>query len=486
MIQWWRAKLQSTRWVILAGLVVSLLNVLFLVTEQYWGLLLPFALAVAVLLVLALDKVLLFLAFATPLSLFYFNEQLHLGASLPTEPLLLGLLVLFIGRLLYDGRFDARVLRHPLTLAILFYLLWMAITTFTSQLPGVSAKYLLAQMWFVAVFYLLYSQLFRTRKHIFTSLWLYAIPLAAVVLYTVVRHASYGFTHFASGWVMTPFFKEHTSYGAALALYVPVTALFIFMPRFNLNRRLVGVLLTLILVTGVIFSYTRAAWVSLVIAGLVGLFLYLKISDWVFYGLVVVFLGGLVYFQNDLIQAFQENESTSSDNLTEHVESISNITTDASNLERINRWKSAFRMFAERPLAGHGPGTYMFLYAPYQKPYEKTIISTNAGDLGNAHSEYIGPLAESGVPGTLSVLLIVYLTITTGVRVYRRMEDRQLRLLALALLMGLVTYWTHGLLNNFLTMDKLALPVWSFTAALVVLDTHYRGNNTASGEAPSS
>ena len=474
MIQEWRAKLGSSYWVIAAGLAVSLLNVLFLLTEQYWGLLLPFAIAGVVLLVLALDKVLLFLAFATPLSLFYFNEKLHLGASLPTEPILLGLLILFIGRLLYDGRFDARVLRHPLTLAILFYLLWMGISTFTSRLPGISAKYLLAQMWFVAVFYLLYSQLYRTRKYIFTSLWLYLVPLAAVVLYTVIRHASYGFTHFASGWVMTPFFKEHTSYGAALALYLPVSVLFIVMPRFNLNRKLIGVLLTLVLLVGVILSYTRAAWVSLAIAGLVGLFLYLKISDWVFYALAAVFLGGLVYFQDDLREVFQENESTSSDNLTEHVESISNITTDASNLERINRWKSAFRMFSEKPLVGHGPGTYMFLYAPYQKPYEKTIISTNAGDLGNAHSEYIGPLAETGVPGTLSVLLIVYLTITTGVRVYRRMEDPQLRLLALALLMGLVTYWVHGLLNNFLTMDKLALPVWSFTAALVVLDVHFR------------
>ena len=55
------------------------------------------------------------------------------------------------------------------------------------------------------------------------------------------------------------------------------------------------------------------------------------------------------------------------------------------------------RMFKDRPLLGHGPGTYMFLYAPYQKPSEKTIISTNAGNRGNAHSEYLGPMAESGI-----------------------------------------------------------------------------------------
>ena len=80
---------------------------------------------------------------------------------------------------------------------------------------------------------------------------------------------------------------------------------------------------------------------------------------------------------------------------------MSNITTDASNLERINRWKSALRLFAERPTLGWGPGTYQFEYASYQNYYEKTIISTNSGNKGNAHSEYLSILAESGWPGLL-------------------------------------------------------------------------------------
>ena len=39
----------------------------------------------------------------------------------------------------------------------------------------------------------------------------------------------------------------------------------------------------------------------------------------------------------------ESNKQDSSSNLTEHVESISNVSSDASNLERINRWKSAGR-----------------------------------------------------------------------------------------------------------------------------------------------
>ena len=59
----------------------------------------------------------------------------------------------------------------------------------------------------------------------------------------------------------------------------------------------------------------------------------------------------------------EKNSQDSSDSFVEHIESMSNVTTDASNLERINRWKSAIRLFQERPHLGWGPGTYQFHYA---------------------------------------------------------------------------------------------------------------------------
>ena len=127
-------------------------------------------------------------------------------------------------------------------------------------------------------------------------------------------------------------------------------------------------------------------------------------------------------------------------------------------------------MFNERPLVGFGPGTYQFTYAPYQKPNEKTIISTNNGDVGNAHSEYIGPLAEQGVLGLLFTLLLVYQMLRTGIRVYYRSSSKKARMYALVAMCGLVTYWVHGFLNNFLDNDKTSLAVWGFSALLLMLD----------------
>jgi len=150
-----------------------------------------------------------------------------------------------------------------------------------------------------------------------------------------------------------------------------------------------------------VFSYTRAAWLSLAAAGAVYLVFAWRISARQIALIALLGLGALWATQDQWIRVFTKNDTVSSDNFSEHIQSASNISTDASNLERLNRWASALRMWQERPHTGWGLGTYQFQYAPFQHSSQLTIISTNAGDLGNAHSEYIGPLAEQGCPPAL-------------------------------------------------------------------------------------
>jgi O-antigen ligase len=143
-------------------------------------------------------------------------------------------------------------------------------------------------------------------------------------------------------------------------------------------------------------------------------------------------------------------------------------------------------MFKEKPFLGWGPGTYMFNYAPFQLEREKTIISTNAATLGNAHSEYIGPLAESGFLGTISFMAVVITTIVTGFRNWTRKGNRTTRILSISILLGLVTYYLHGVLNNFLDTDKASVLFWGFTAAIVAIDLFHRENPDEESQATQS
>jgi O-antigen ligase len=179
-----------------------------------------------------------------------------------------------------------------------------------------------------------------------------------------------------------------------------------------------------------------------------------------------------VLFNNDIGNWLKSNKTESSGNLKEHVNSIINIKTDASNLERLNRWNAAIRMFEERPIFGWGPGTYMFYYAPFQRSYQKTIISTNFGTGGNAHSEYLGLLSESGLPAVVAYILLLIVVAYKGLKISRNPNLSEYKMLILAAVLGIITYATHGVMNNFLDTDKIAIPFWAFIGFIVAMDVY--------------
>ena len=138
------------------------------------------------------------------------------------------------------------------------------------------------------------------------------------------------------------------------------------------------------LALGTVLSFTRAAWVSLAAAAAIWALMLLGIRLKTLVAAGVTVLVGLFLSWDALVIQLERNKQDSSDDLAQHVESISNVSSDDSNLERLNRWSCALAMFQERPVFGWGPGTYQFEYAPFQQSSLRTLISTNNGDVGNA------------------------------------------------------------------------------------------------------
>jgi putative inorganic carbon (HCO3(-)) transporter len=464
----------KSRWIYSLSAAFVVLNALCCFFEFFWLGLIPVIAVIIYLAFVSVDTLLLIIVFFTPLSINLTDSDIRLGLSLPTEPLMIGVMLLFVFKILYEGKYDARILRHPVTIALLINLVWLLITCITSEMPVVSFKFLLARLWFVICFYFIGVQMFANPKNIKKFGWMYIIPFTLVIFYTLYNHAQFGFKEDPAHWVMTPFYNDHTAYGALLAMFFPLIVSFIFNKSLRPGIRIFSVILFAIFTVALIFSFTRAAWVSLLIALLLFLVYKLKIGirALVIFSAALAIILGMLW--NDLVMKLEKNRQDSSNNLTEHVQSISNISTDASNLERINRWNSAMRMFKQRPVFGWGPGTYSFQYAPFQMSTDRTTISTNAGDKGNAHSEYIGPLCESGLPGALTFIAILVCVVWTGSRLYYSLPRGDMRATTLAVLLGLVTYFVHGGLNNFLDTDKASVPFWGFIAILVAADLYHR------------
>ena len=317
------------------------------------------------------------------------------------------------------------------------------------------------------------TQLFRDFRNIKQFLAMYLTAFVGIIFYTIIHHGLFGFTEQAAHWVMSPFFNDHTSYGAALAMFYPLLIALTFGSNYSRSWKLLFFGVLVLFSVALILSYTRAAWVSLIGAAGVYLVMRFRVRFSTLLVVGVAFLVVLFLSWETIIMKLEKNRQDSSAELTEHVQSITNISTDASNLERLNRWSAAWRMFQERPFVGWGPGTYMFQYAPFQLSAEKTRISTNAGDAGNAHSEYIGPLSESGVFGMLSFLMIIACVVYYSVMLYPRIKNKEHRLYMVNLFLGLITYLIHGLLNNFLDTDKASAPFWGFIAAIVAFEVYH-------------
>ncbi|MHC1703325.1 MAG: O-antigen ligase family protein [Tenuifilaceae bacterium] len=442
---------------------------------------LPVLLLALVLLLFSVRQLFFLLVFLVPLSipLYRLVSGLSFDFWVPTEPIIFSVLVILILKSIKEKYFDKDLVNHPVFWSMLFYLGWIAISIVPSELPLVSAKYLLVRIWFIGVFFYLGFILFKSNPKYFKYfLASFITGLFIVSSITLIKHLGLGiFNQKAAHGACTPFFIDHTSYGATIAFVIPVLFSLIVLSRSLISKISFSLLLTYF-TFALIFSYSRAAWLSVVVAAAIWFVWFLRIRFSILLTSFIIVVVLLVSFQFEINRWLSSNTTDSSGNLKEHLNSAMNVTTDASNLERINRWSAALRMFEERPVFGWGPGTYMFYYASFQRSYQKTIISTNFGTGGNAHSEYLGLLADSGFLAMLGYVLILVFVFYRGFAISRKIENRQYRILLIGSLLGLVTYTVHGFMNDFLDSDKIAAPFWGFIAFIVAVDIKIRNKES--------
>ncbi|MBF25327.1 MAG: hypothetical protein CMP49_02265 [Flavobacteriales bacterium] len=390
--------------------------------------------------------------------------------AFPTEPILFGFMILILFLIAYQLNTFRSIFRHPITLCILMYLFWIFITSITSTSPIVSFKFLLTRLWYIIPIFFLGITIFQNKNNIFYFVLFYVVPLSIVIIYTSIKHAGFLFDKESAHYMMSPFFNDHTSYGAIIAFFLPLTVGVCWIKKNNILLRFFLFSIIIILIIGLVLSFTRAAWISLFISIIIGLMIRFKINRKFLFISPLIILIVFIFFQTSILTLLESNRQDSSDNLIEHVTSISNISTDASNMERINRWKCALKMFLEKPFFGWGPGTYQFEYARFQLYNDRTIISSNSGDMGNAHSEYLGALSESGILGLITLCVLVLVSVISAINMYYSSRCSQQRTLLLSIVISLISYFIHGFFNNFLDTDKASVAIWAVFAMLVAID----------------
>ena len=153
---------------------------------------------------------------------------------------------------------------------------------------------------------------------------------------------------------------------------------------------------------------------------------------------------------------------------------------DPYSYHRLSIWKASWRMIAERPLLGHGPGMF-----PHVSPSHN--FPTGAGPVfygrvfAGAHCAYLTLAAEIGLPGLLCLASAGFGLVALFLR---RFDDRELGAALAGSGLGLLALMVQGGVEDLQERPALTLvPALLAGAALAAIRNRHRGAMTTADPA---
>lgn len=467
---------QQTRSLLLGFGAITVLSLLVgIVADMYWLAGLPAVVLFAYLTVVDFRKIFYLLFFFIPLTV---EVWLPNGTvtDMPTEFMTVLLMGVYFVYTLRNGQtLSADFIKHPITLALLAHLGWFFVTSITSQNHIISLKYSLAKIWYVTTFFFLAGHILKGEKDLRLLTWVVLAPLVVTIFYVLRKHAAIGFGFAEIHTVVQPFYRNKVAYACMLTIFLP----FVWFTR-QMYRTwtwpwtlLAGA--TVLLLIGIEFSYTRAAYGMLV--GAVGAYYVVKwrLMKLALAGaslLGLLYIADMVYHNNYL-----DHKPTYEKTIThEEFGDLLSATTkgqDVSTMERVYRWVAGGNMIAERPVLGFGPGTFTHFYKTYTLHGFRTYVSDNPEGSG-IHCYYLMTTVEQGYFGGLLFVVLVFTVLLAGERIFHQTTDPNRQRLVMMVLMTTVIIDGLLLMNDLVETDKIGSFFFLCMAVLVNVDISNR------------
>lgn len=449
----------------------------------------PVLLAVPVIALLAfialhdIRMVYLLLFFAIPVSVELFFEA-GWSTNMPSEPLMVALTLIFIFYVAsHPQKLSARFLTHPVIVLAFVHLFWIAFTTFFSNDPVASLKFLAAKTWYITAFVLMTAVIIQHRKDFLPLFWITFVLLLILTVITVARHYSYGFAFDNVNDVVVPYFRNHVNYAALLSVFLP----FVWFARYwhrkgTLKRNLLTIGLPIMLI-GIFFAFTRGAWLALLLA-VISYFAirYRVFKTLIVAGVVVVGLGlSTLLRDNRYLNLAPDFETTIyHETFAAHMAATAAGFQDVSSAERVYRWVAAKEMFKENPWLGVGPGNFYPYYKQHTVALFETYISDNE-ERSTVHNYFLLMLVEQGFPGFLIFFAITLLVLFYGQAVYHRTRKRGDKQFVMAIILSMVILMVQNMLSDLVETDKVGAFFFLNLTLLVVMDLRSRPGTYSRG-----
>jgi len=441
--------------------------------ENYLLLLIPVAVLFIYLSLNDLKFIYLLLLFTIPLSI---EVSLPNGFStdFPTELLIGGLMILFFPYVLSKGKsFEPEFFRNSILFLVLIHYTWVLISTVFSSDPFVSIKFSMAKTWYIITFIFVTALIIKGVEDFKRPFWCLLLPLLFTIIYTLVRHSQTGFSFETVNTPMLPFFRNHVNYACSIAQMIPFTILGISWYKKKSFKRRWLIFSLLLMLVAVYFSYTRSAWLALLIAAVLIPVIHFRMLRWV----VPLSLAGVICFfvymgyNGHYLDHAPDYETTIyHPELGEHLASTFEGK-DISSAERIYRWVAGVRMWTHEPWVGYGPGNFYNFYKSFTVNSFQTYVSDNI-ERSSIHNYFLLMLTEQGIIGLIIFLALTIAILVGGERIYHQTIRKEEKRYVLAILLCLIIIYVNTFLSDLIETDKIGSFYFICIALIVNQDVH--------------
>jgi len=321
-------------------------------------------------------------------------------------------------------------------------LLYSSITSYT---PGNS---ILSLSIYAAciLFYFILVNTVKTRQQLYALLALLVLSTTLTSLYGLYQLKTVGAT--SEAWVDTTLFEDIKArvgstfenpnvLGEYLVLIIPIAIAMLWGQRGWMSR-LLTLGLTAIMLVCLVYTYSRGAYVGLMLA--FALFAVLRDRRFVVLGVIGLLLLPFI-LPPSVINRFT---------------SIGNLSDTSSNY-RISVWLGSLRLAGDYWPSGIGLGL-----EPFKLIYPK--YSLNAAYAHHSHNIYIQLLIETGIAGFLTVFAMVAVYYKTLLAGFFKTRDKFISTFMIAVASGMAGYLAQGMVENIWYNNRVLLTFWVMLA----------------------
>ena len=298
--------------------------------------------------------------------------------------------------------------------------------------------------------YFLIVNLFNTREWLARIVAAIAIPSVFVSLYGIIGYAA---NNIQAKWLDMSMFSGISNRAVSvfenpnmLATYLVLTIPFVLICAVNKNLsaklRMISLFGTLISVVCIVLTWSRGAWLGLIVAMVLFSLIIFKhsLKYWLAVGLTSPFWSRLI--PSNVMTRFM---------------SIGDLA-DSSTYYRLYTWKGSLKLFSDYWMSGIGVGEAAF--AQVYPLYAYVGIESTV----HSHNLFLQIAIELGVMGLLVFLIIMFLTAQKGFWGLKNTHDSVVKLFIAAALSGLVGALAHGMVDHIWYNYRVFFAFWIIVA----------------------